>query len=509
MKKNTPFTQQVTNVLSSRYFFGLVLALMAFQALWIALSGRYPMAFDENYHLGVIRLYAMHLSPFWDAHPAGADSFGAIARDPSYLYHYLMSFPYRVISGVTGSQATQVVMLRILNVSIFTGGLIIWRKLLLKTKASKALIHSSLLVFALIPIVPFLAAQINYDNLFIPAVACVFLLAVNLVDELRERKQLNAKLLLWLLISCLLVSLLKYAFLPIFLSIIVYLVVLMFRSQIGFLKLLASLGDGWRKINFVGRWFLVLFLIISLGLFAERYFVNIIRYHAPVPDCSQVLTVKQCQSYGPWVRDYVLANHKTPGANTSPITFTADWFYGMWFRSFFAVGGPQTNFETKGPLLLPSMAAIVIATIGLLSFGLSAKRIWQKYNPALLALFSVSIAVYVIVLWLDGYRSFLKAGQTVAINGRYLLPLALSIILLLGLGVNEWCKNKPKLKLALIATTIICLVWGGGALTYILRSNDSWNWQNNTVKQINHGVQRTIGPLTPGYRHPQEFMSRN
>lgn len=509
MKRNTPLTKRLTNGLSSQYFFVFVIVLMAFQALWIALSGRYPMAFDENYHLGIIRLYSMHLSPFWDAHPAGADSFGAIARDPSYLYHYLMSFPYRLISSVTNSQATQVIMLRIINVSVFTGGLVLWRKLLLKSGASRALVHTSLLVFVLIPIVPFLAAQINYDNLFIPAVACVFLLAINLAEELRKYNRINTKLLAWLLISCLLASLVKYAFLPIFISIIGYLTFLTFRVNIGYRKLLFSLKEGWNKIDHAGRWFILLFVLLSLGLFAERYFVNIVRYHAPVPDCSQVLTVKQCQSYGPWVRDYILTNNKIPQANTSPITFTADWFYGMWFRSFFAVGGPQTNFETKGPLLLPSLVAIVLSGLGLVSFSLSAKKIWQKYNHKLLTLFGVSIATYVIVLWVDGYRSFLSVGQTVAINGRYLLPLALPIILLGGLSINELLNNKPKVKLAIAATAVICFSWGGGALTYVLRSGDAWNWQNKTVDQAYHAVQRTIGPLTPGFRHPQEFTSRN
>ena len=86
------------------------MALFVLQAAWIALSGRYPMAFDENFHLGIIRLYAHHISPFWSGQPAGANAFGAVARDPSYLYQYLMSFPYRLVSIFTSSQTAHVLI---------------------------------------------------------------------------------------------------------------------------------------------------------------------------------------------------------------------------------------------------------------------------------------------------------------------------------------------------------------------------------------------------------------
>src|SRR4051812_30373118 len=95
------YAWRIIRLLNSSLFFKIVVALLVLQAAWIAFTGLYPMAFDEDYHLGVIRLYAHHLSPFWDGQPDGADRFGAVARDPSFLYQYLMSFPYRLISLVT------------------------------------------------------------------------------------------------------------------------------------------------------------------------------------------------------------------------------------------------------------------------------------------------------------------------------------------------------------------------------------------------------------------------
>lgn len=81
------------------------------------------MAFDERLPLGIITLYAHHLSPFWQAQPAHADAFGAVFRDPSYLYHWLMSFPYRFVSIFTDNHTTIVFMVAGLKCSLIWGGI--------------------------------------------------------------------------------------------------------------------------------------------------------------------------------------------------------------------------------------------------------------------------------------------------------------------------------------------------------------------------------------------------
>src|SRR5665213_1702427 len=219
-KTDTSIRHRIMAIIGSRTFFRGVPLLLVLQAAWIALSGRYPMAFDEDFHLGIIRLYAHHLGPFWSGQPANADMFGAVARDPSYLYQYLMSFPYRLISLFTSDQTIQVLILRAINIGLFSSGVVLYRRLGLKTGASTALVNICTLLFILIPITPLLAAQINYDNLLLPASAITLLLAVNFEAFLAKHKRLNVKILLQLLIACLLTSLVKYAFLPMFVAII-------------------------------------------------------------------------------------------------------------------------------------------------------------------------------------------------------------------------------------------------------------------------------------------------
>src|SRR5438270_10470354 len=112
MVKNDSLRTKLTRLFADRKFFWFILAFLILQAAWIALSGRYPMAFDEDFHLGIIKLYAHHISPIWNGQPENADVFGAVARDPSYLYQYFMSFPYRLLSVLTESQTAIIIILR-------------------------------------------------------------------------------------------------------------------------------------------------------------------------------------------------------------------------------------------------------------------------------------------------------------------------------------------------------------------------------------------------------------
>ncbi len=507
MTKPKALAGRLVAALGSQAAWRIILGLLVLQAAWIALSGRYPMACDEDFHLGIIRVYAHHLSPFWSHQPAGTDMFGAVSREPSYLYQYLVRFPYRLISVYTHDQTIQVLVLRAINIGLFAWGLGLYRRLLLKAGESRTVGHACLLALVLIPVVPLLAAQINYDNLILPLTAATLLLCLQFEKDLRKR-QLNLKVLWELLILGLLTSLVKYAFLPILLAVAGFIGVRLWQHRRK-LSLKLNLLRGWQKIDRLSRVWLTLALVLASGLFAQRYVVNVVRYHTPVPACNQVLSVKQCIAYGPWARDYIdeLANVQ-PSPPHLRLTFTHAWLYGLWLRTFFAVDGPGTQFETRAPLLFPGLAAIgfaVISGLALLSRIPSIIKTRRSTQPELW-LFGVVSFCYIAVLWQDEYKAFAHTGQPVAINGRYLLPVLPLIFLLVALALRQVLQRWQGLKLALLAIAVGSLLWGGGALTYILRSNPAWYWPNSNVRSINRAVQDTLGPLTPGYRHPTQFL---
>lgn len=492
----------IIRALASRTFFYVILATLVVQAVWIALSADYPMAFDENFHLGIIKLYAEHPSPFWQEHPVGGDAFGAVARDPSYIFHYLMSFPYRAIAAITHSLMAQVLFLRALNIAMFAACLPLFYRLLRRAGASAALTNSALAVFVLVPITPFLAAHINYDNLLMPVTAGLLLLVLRFTDNIRAKK-VDARLVLSILVLAMFAALIKYAALPIVVPAVGYALFFAWRS-LG-IRVFARLlyRDVRASIRRPAVLALVALLTVLGVLAFERYGVNVVRYGTPVPDCGQVLTYNECKSYGPWIRDYNFAatNTKTP----NPAFFTWEWLYGMWHRCFFAVDGPNNSYQTRGPLALPGMVAIVLALISLYALIRRGRAMFRHNNRIALQLFSAIIVFYIAVLFAQQFQMYAETGVPVAINGRYLWPIMPLIIVTGGLAVREIIR-RPGYKAVLVSVALAGMLWGGGASTYILRSNNGWYWQNSPLKSVNELYRDITGPLTPGYRNSHLYL---
>lgn len=487
------FVQKTTAILGSRRFFNVVLGVFVLQALWFVVSAVYPMAFDEDFHFGIIKIYSHHWLPFLASQPPNANAFGAVARDPSYLYHYLMSFPYRLIELVCHGQTSQVIALRLINVALFAGSLVLFRRVLLRVGTSPALANVSLVLFTLIPIVPQLAAHINYDNLLMPLVAWTLLLAFRAIDELRERR-VDMRTLLMLLIVCIFTSLVKYAFLPIFMVTGVYLVAVMVRSFWGDLRQLwPSIRAGFLGLGRLQRIVLSVLLLVALGMFWQRDGSNAVQYKTPVPSCSDVLSTDECSAYGPWGRNYQASLTKAP-FDANPAVYTVQsWLFGLWYRLFFAVSGPASDFRNYPPLPLPGAASICLGLVGLVVVAAMVRRIFGGQSKLLLLFFI--FGAYSLALWLDEYEQFLQTGQPVAINGRYLVPVLLLAAAIIGRGLSLLLARYPGRRLALATFTILLFLQGGGVLTFISRSDASWDWPNQTVINMNDAARRVLAPV--------------
>lgn len=493
---NDRFSTRVVDFVGSRRFFIAIMVLFGLQALWIAFSGRFPMAFDEDVHLGIIQIYAHHLSPFLAHQPAGADAFGAVARDPSYLYHYLMSFPWRLITIIFHNPVARIISLRVINIAFFGAGLVFFRQLLLKTKASRTIVNVTLLFFVLTPLVPQVAAQINYDNLLMLLVPVCLLLTWQFVDQLRH-KHFNISLLSLLLGVALLTSLVKYAFLPILLAIVLYIGWHIYWAwQAHPAKFGQAVYDDHKRLTNPVKVSLLLFLLVASGLFSQRYGVNLVKYHTPTPECNQVLSITQCQSYGAWNRNYLYTQNKPYGIKLAgPIRFSFSWARKIGFNLMFALNGSASGFSVGKPLPLPRVAARTVAytsPVMLLLF-------WRKlYKNRALRLFGLITLVYVTALWLQNYADYLHVGQEVGIQGRYLFPVLLFVYLAIAMAWAELVRSQPRLKLVLAGVFLFCFVMGGGALTFILHSDKTWYWQNSRTIHANQAVQRLLGPVIPG-----------
>lgn len=480
------FSRILTTCFSSRAFFVGTLVFFVFQALWFVFSAVYPMAFDEEVHMGIIRVYSEQWSPFLSSQAPSSDTFGAIIADPSYLYHYLMSFPYRLLTVLTTSETAQIIVLRLINVAIFAYALVVFRRVLREAGTSSALSNVAIALFTLIPIVPMLAAHVNYDNLLMLIVAWLCLLGMRLMRSLRSRA---VDLREWWLLAllCLFGGVVKYAVLPILVGAVLALLIYAWWQFRNSRKLFVSrLRKSWRGFSRRAIVVGVLLLVVGCGLFIQRYGVNTVKYGHPVPSCDAVLGEERCTAYGPWNRNHLMAQTKGD-VNESPLYYARIWLHAMWHRMFFAVNGPTSLYATRPPLPVPATTAFVLA-VGLLVAVIVARRhIWRR--PVLLY-FAGFIVVYVGLLWLEDYSQFLETGQPVAINGRYLLPILLPLAAVLGAGASYALRNVQVFKPYLAAAVLLLFLHGGGVLTFINRSDATWNWPNQAVVKINDAARR-------------------
>ncbi|MGH7237672.1 MAG: hypothetical protein ACREGF_04005, partial [Candidatus Saccharimonadales bacterium] len=433
---------------------------------------------------------------------ASTNYLGEISRDPSYLYHYLLSFIYRFIDLFTTDQTVQIIILRFINIGLFAAGLILFRKLLLKCGIGRTASSLGVLIFTLIPIVPLLAGQVNYDNLLFVITAWFCLVMVRLIPAL-AKKQLPLNDIAAALIIGLLGSLVKFTFLPFFAVALVFIAVMLIKYYWhNWLGLSKKLRRAWSKISKPGRVFMVVLLIISAGLFGQRYYINLINYRAPVPKCDKVLTIERCLEYEPYGRDHILESQKSPDFVTDLVSFTATWGNGMWRRLFFTINGNvpvlAETYQNFDPLPVPSIAGIILTIAAVLAIICRARYIYR--DKRLLFLLSMSL-VYGVALFVQNFSGYSKTGLAVAINGRYLLVLILPLMAVAGRAFQTIKPRWHWPRAALVAIVLVCFIQGGGVLEFIIQSNDGWYWPNSAVRAANHGAQDFLRQVVIGSKN--------
>ena len=199
-----------------------MLALFGIGVVWIALFSLYPMAFDEEFHYGLIKIYATSLLPYGIQHTSDMAQFGSATADASYLFHYLMSFPYRLLNAIGLPDMAIIITLRFMNIAFVAGGLVLFKKALQEAKVSPIITNLSLLLVTLIPIFPLLAAHINYDNLLLLVFAWCVLCLVRITNVVRSGKPFPLGQSVQLIAAVLIGMSIKYAFLPLALAMFIW-----------------------------------------------------------------------------------------------------------------------------------------------------------------------------------------------------------------------------------------------------------------------------------------------
>lgn len=507
-QKITSLTHRIRACAASNRMFYAIMGLFVFESLWVALCSRYPMAFDEQQHFGVIQLHATTWSPFLRNVSSDTAVFGAISRDPSFLYHYLMSFPYRLIRVFFDSQTTQIILLRLINIALVGAGLVVFRRLLTRLGSSPLRTNVIFLCFILLPIFPLMAGQISYDNLLFLLSATVLLLGVRFLQDHRHTGAIDAGRLSWLLVICLLSSTVKYAFLPVFAAVVLCLAVVVIRHLP---QTFQGYVTWWRTSGWPVKAALVGLFVAGSTLFIGSYGINIVRYHNPIPRCDAVLSVNACAAYAPWDRDYVSSLEDPHVALLDLAPYTVGWVNQMMRETFFEISsmyqGSVVAYFVSPPLPLMRSAAWGLLGVGTLAVLWDIRRIWR--TPAYRLILVVTL-LYTAALYTTNVQGYFRSGNPVAIHGRYLIPIMLPVIaiatdsslrllrrLVRSLPRLYRQQYVPVLRSAIIIGVAFCWLQGGGLVSYLIRSNDAWMWpQSQPAIQVNRVARSIIWPLT-------------
>ena len=375
----------------------------------------------------------------------------------------------------------------------------LFRTLLLRAKLSRALVNIMMLLFTLIPIVPQLAAHINYDNLLIPLTAWTCLMTMSVIDDIRAGRP-DMRRLITLIAVGLLTSIVKYAYLPIFAAIVLYIIFLSVRqnrTKTAWKQSLRHLASSWRRQSFVIKTGLVIFLIVGLGMFFQRDGINLIDYHTVTPDCAKILPVKSCDQYTVWHADNAwhtdLLKNSSSVHFENPLVYVASWLYWIWYRLFFAIDGPSSGYANYPPLPLPSAAAIVIAIAGTVLAIVWRHRI---FKDRYLSFFLFASCMYLAALLVSGWQDYHYTNILVDMNGRYLLPVLLLLGAIVARAFSIALRHTSTMRKSAMAFVVILLFFqGGGFLTFISRSDAAWDWPNSTVVKANNAARDATKPI--------------
>lgn len=273
------------------------------------------MPYDENFHFGVIEIFSKQLSPFILDQPMAYDIYGNLAHGDATLFHYFMSFPYRLILLVTSNFAVAIILLRLICIFMVMVGLILFNKLFKKIGIRQIFINIGLLLFVLLPITPFVAATINYDNLLFPLTALFLILCVDVINNTTIKWY---KCILIVVVGCI-ASLVKYTFLPIFAASFMYIVVLLFRRHGK--KIFSMMIRSVRSTNLVKILSLTIIFVLSVGMFFAVYMPNIVIYKSIRPSCERVMSKQRCEANRP----YLMASEQEMAKDTRSLMLTPEY----------------------------------------------------------------------------------------------------------------------------------------------------------------------------------------
>lgn len=474
------------SIIASRFFLPAVIALFVLQALWVAVSFRYPLLFDERFHLGAIDYFAHQLSPIALSQDPRYDTYGNMAFGSASLYHYLMGLPYRLILNLTDNIAEQVVLMRAVNVLLAASGLILFAKLLRSMGISKAITNLTILFFSIIPVFIYVAATVSYDNMLFPVTAYFFIVCVWLTKKSKTPQAFNyAKLLLVGATACLI----KFTFLPIFATAILYIVIRDYRVYRR--KYLPKLLHSIRLLNTQEVALIVVFGVVIVSLFSVRYLYPVAKYHSIMPGCSATMSEQRC-SNGALEKLVKKGAEEMKTRDTLSLSeFSSGWYRNM--STNYIGSAANTGTAILFAKNFPVMHTLVkiMGIVGIVALIL----MWRSLKPppswGFLALL---IAVFFLTLFVFNASAYYSSNADTT-QSRYALSVIPVLMGMSAVAINKLLRDQSLLKTAALMLLLLACTQGGGITTHVVSSNSQWYWDNPKLIKVNNEFRNVVDPL--------------
>lgn len=444
-------------IVSSTTFLRLTFLWFIIQAVYFAVSVRYGLPPDENYHYSYIQLFAQHFpSPFLP----NQGSYNVLiesVHNPFFLYHYLLSLPYFLFKNFDNAY----IILRLINVAMGVGSLYLIYKIAKLVKVSALVRNLTIFMLSSTLMFVFLAGAINYDNLAILlSLASVYLL-------LKLLKKITARELLFFPAALLGGLMVKITFLPLAFIVFVLLLGKYFRRLPAvYLAFKKSFSVG-RKLNMA----LVVMVVLLGGLFIQRYASNIVTYGSYAPACQKVRSLEDCRKSDLFARNESVyaPGHKT--ATQNPLEYTLHWGKLMEQRTF----GVYAH-QRFSPDRLTTAWVSVMLIVSLVAF---IKK-WQARDHAISLLLFISLS-YLLALLINNYFNYHNSGiLQLAVHGRYAFAVLPLLYLIANHYTEKFFKNHILKASYVLATIIIFFI--SSLPTYLHKTTPDWHAKSQPPK---------------------------
>lgn len=474
-----------------------MVAVFVLQALWFATSFHFPMVYDERFHYELINAFTDKWLPYLTNESANIDYYRDLSTRGGLLFHYILSFPLSVMQFFEISITGQVVVLRYINVIVAASGLLVFKKILNHLRLSQAAINVGIMIYVLLPLTAYVAGSINYDNALFLFFALFTLACIKAADTKKEL--LLEKSLIVIIYGCI-ASLIKLTFLPVFAA-GVAVVGLVWFKRFGGRGVLDAVGHrfrgGAKSVGLVGG--VLLFVgIVAVILFSSVYIKNLVLHGSPSPACTKTLPLEDCLRSDLEARNYKAEQTKLD-RDAKPLS---DYVMFDWVR--FMISGYSAimvNTQEGSTYDVRPMPVIYSATTFGVFIMIGAILLGWRYVPKGVPMTIIGVIVFTTLLSLLWFniQGYYRYHEMFANQPRYLIYI-MPIFLAVGVHVlNKLMKGAILTKIALFFLALVLFTQGGGALSYLVRSDEGWYLNNTTVRSINIKVRDTIEPLIKSY----------